>query len=278
MKDYYGLLGLPPGAPAEDIKRAFRAQIARYHPDKVQHLGPEFQAMAADRAAELTEAYRILSDAGQRAAHDAARAASGAPAADAAATPPVESSPARTAAAAAAETAVPPVAAEAQPSAAERSGGGQQFRHERATRDRFVRKATVDRFRQAIAGSGEGYEEAAAAGFDLAFVPKSKLFARAKNPRLLGRFVSAVDETSVADAWAQAARWGTPNEEVCVFLMASEVAPPQQLAAAITAQRRKRAAGKVVLIPMDARNWDAHLPADAPAIARTLLARLRAGA
>ena len=33
--------------------------------------------MAADRAAELTEAYRILSDDGRRAEYDRARAASG---------------------------------------------------------------------------------------------------------------------------------------------------------------------------------------------------------
>ena len=49
------------------MKRAFRLQIARYHPDKVQHLGQEFQAMAAERAAELTEAYRVRTDDGRRA-------------------------------------------------------------------------------------------------------------------------------------------------------------------------------------------------------------------
>ena len=34
-------------APADEIKKAFRREIARYHPDKVQHLGQEFQEMAA---------------------------------------------------------------------------------------------------------------------------------------------------------------------------------------------------------------------------------------
>ena len=76
MKDYYRLLEIAPAAPQDEVKRAFRLQIARYHPDKVQHLGKEFQAMAADRAAELTEAYRILSDAGRRAEYDRARSAS----------------------------------------------------------------------------------------------------------------------------------------------------------------------------------------------------------
>jgi hypothetical protein len=34
----------------------------------------------------------------------------------------------------------------------------------------------------------------------------------------------------------------------------------------------------LTLIPVDARNWEAHMPLDAPAIAKTLLARLRTGA
>src|SRR5438128_11229776 len=62
LKDYYALLEIASTSSADEVKRAFRSQIARYHPDKVQHLGKEFQAMAANRAAELTEAYRILSD------------------------------------------------------------------------------------------------------------------------------------------------------------------------------------------------------------------------
>ena len=86
VKNYYQLLGVVAAASADDVKRAFRQQIARYHPDKVQHLGQEFQDMAADRAAELTEAYRILSNEGLRQEYDRnreiaapARAADGGP-------------------------------------------------------------------------------------------------------------------------------------------------------------------------------------------------------
>src|SRR5213078_759792 len=98
MQTFYQLLALEPTASAEDIKKSFRAQIARYHPDKVQHLGKEFAALAAERAAELTEAYRILSDAGRRAEYDRAFAESGetplAPAAAPAGSTPPEHEPA----------------------------------------------------------------------------------------------------------------------------------------------------------------------------------------
>ena len=53
LKNYYELLEIAPNAPADEVKRAFRTQIARCHPDEVQHRGKEFQSMAADRAAEL---------------------------------------------------------------------------------------------------------------------------------------------------------------------------------------------------------------------------------
>ena len=58
-------------APADEIKRAFRPKSPKYHPDKVQHLGREFQEIAAVKAAELTQAYKTLSDESLRADYDA---------------------------------------------------------------------------------------------------------------------------------------------------------------------------------------------------------------
>ena len=71
MKTYYDLLSIERGADADTIKKAFRREIARYHPDKVIHLGAEFQEMAATRAAALTVAYKQLGDPVLRAQYDA---------------------------------------------------------------------------------------------------------------------------------------------------------------------------------------------------------------
>jgi curved DNA-binding protein CbpA len=271
LKEYYLLLEIAPTASADEVKRAFRAQIARYHPDKVQHLGQEFQAMAADRAAELTEAYRILSDEGRRAEYDRARG-----------TTRSETAPANATAAARSENAPRPAAEPASghappppPPESEAPKGG-QFKQERATRDEYVRKATVGRFRQALNAVGGGYDEKPERGFDISLVPKSKMFGRGKGPRLMGRFVSRVDREALADAWTQAFKLA-PAEEVCVFLMGTSLAPAGELAGEIADQRRKTRSTKLTLIPVDARDWEAHMPFDAPAIAKTLLTRLKSG-
>ena len=136
----------------------------------------------------------------------------------------------------------------------------------------------MSRLRQALEAVGGGYEESPLRGFDVALVPKSKMFARSTNPRLLARFVSRLDRETVADAWMQALKWGdTKNDEVCVLLLGTALAPAGELAGEIAAQRRKSRGAKLTLIPVDARVWDAHMPLDAPAVAKTLIARLKSG-
>ena len=259
-----------PNAPAHEVKRAFRTQIARYRPDKVQHLGKEFQSMAADRAAELTEAYRILSDPGRREEYDRAFAEAGGATT---AVPPAQPPPPQPG------TPEEPVASAATPHAkAGTPPRGSQFKEERATRDEFVRKATMSRLRQALAAVGAGYDASQLRGFDLALVPKSKLFGRSKSPRLLGRFVARLDREAVADAWLQALKWGdTKNDQVCVLLLGTALAPAGELAGEIAEQRKKSRGAKLTLIPVDARVWDAHMPLDAPTVAKTLLAHLKSG-
>src|SRR5262249_12512697 len=186
---------------------------------KVQHLGKEFQGMAAGRAAELTEAYRILSDAERRAEYD--RTLNAAPPASAAATPPPAPAPPRATedTAARPRSAPPPVEDEPR-------SPSNVFREERASRDEYMRKASLSRFKHAIDAVGGGYDEAELRGFELVFVPKAKLFGRNKNPRLLGRFRSQVDGAAVTEAWTQAGKW--TEEDVCVFLRGSVPGPPRE--------------------------------------------------
>lgn len=56
MKDYYKILGVPSSASQEEIKRAFRELIRKYHPDK------NASREATERARDIIEAYKILTD------------------------------------------------------------------------------------------------------------------------------------------------------------------------------------------------------------------------
>nr|XP_038041846.1 LOW QUALITY PROTEIN: dnaJ homolog subfamily B member 1-like [Anas platyrhynchos] len=55
-KDYYRTLGLSRGASDEEVKRAYRRQALRFHPDKNKEPGAE------ERFKEVAEAYDVLSD------------------------------------------------------------------------------------------------------------------------------------------------------------------------------------------------------------------------
>jgi curved DNA-binding protein CbpA len=268
-KSYYELLDLPSSASSDDIKKAFRQQIARYHPDKVQHLGKEFQDMAADRAAELTEAYRILSNDASRAEYNRTLGAAPPASPSAAAAPGPTHAPAP---APKAESDAPDGRSSPESAAGPDSQKG-AFHEERASRDDYLRKAALNRFQHAVEAVGD-YDPSSLRGFDIALVPKSKMFGRSKNPRLLGRYVSMVDGSAVADAWVQAGKWSA--EEICVFLLGTALASAGELARAIAEQRKKTRA-KVTVIPVDARDWGSYIPNDAPEIAKSLLARLKRG-
>ena len=54
------LLGLEEGAQESDIRRAFHRLAVQYHPDKVHHLGDEFQELAGEKFKELQRAYEVL--------------------------------------------------------------------------------------------------------------------------------------------------------------------------------------------------------------------------
>lgn len=64
MTDHYAALGVGSDATLADIKKAFRLQASRHHPDR----NPAPEAAARFRAVQ--EAYEILSDSDQRQAYD----------------------------------------------------------------------------------------------------------------------------------------------------------------------------------------------------------------
>jgi molecular chaperone DnaJ len=63
-RDFYAILGVPKGASADDIKKAFRKAAQKHHPDVSK--APD----AAAKFKEINDAYQVLSDAGQRARYD----------------------------------------------------------------------------------------------------------------------------------------------------------------------------------------------------------------
>jgi uncharacterized membrane protein YkvA (DUF1232 family) len=58
--DPYEVLGVQREASIDDIKRAYRKLAAKYHPDKVDHLGDEFRVLAEQKFKDIQEAYQEL--------------------------------------------------------------------------------------------------------------------------------------------------------------------------------------------------------------------------
>ena len=270
MKTHYQLLGLDPAAPADEIKRAFRREIARYHPDKVQHLGPEFQEIAASRAAELTEAYRMLMDTTARrrydealstgVRHDPHLARRQEPAYGTAA--PVEA----------------PVRSTSAEAVAPRERVGRRFQQERTTTGDVLRKAAIAKLRDAVSRVN-GSELLTVAGFDLAYAikPRRSLYKKPEpHMRLLARFVAQVDGAAVEEAWLLATKYGAFDGVICMMLLGSGLSPAKELGIAVAEQRRKSRTAPVV-VPVDVRDWEALFPPDVPDVVRQVVQRLRDG-
>lgn len=264
MKTHYESLGLQPSASAEDVKRAFRREIARYHPDKVQHLGTEFQEIAASRAAALTEAYRVLMDPELRRGYDDRLRDEGITAPPLGAVPPTSPPAAE---------APPPAAGTPPPPSAER-----RLPKEHASPTDFVRRAVASKLRAAVQELGGTVAEAPY--FDAVFHIDGRkgLFRKSEGPiKLAVRVVPRVDASAITDAWSPALRLGALGETFCLMLLGTGLDPARELSRAVSDLRnRSRKTGPVV-IPVDVRDWEALLPPETPAPVRALLERLRQG-
>jgi hypothetical protein len=269
LKTYYELLGIPATAAGEDVKRAFRKEIARYHPDKVHHLGPEFQKIASSRSAELTEAYRILMDPMARAAYDASLANGTGAKASTPAPMPSRPGPARN-----------PRAPRTAPGRAPHTVS-ETLRETRASVSAFVREATIARIRDVIQALTGTLEPSLDGGFDAAFVlrPRRGLFQKSEPPvHLRVKVEDEVDAAAIAAVWPLATRITSADVTPCVLVCGTRLAPSRDLAAAIAGQRRKnRQTVGPVVIPVDTRDWDALIPRDTPSLVRKLIERLKLG-
>jgi hypothetical protein len=259
MKTYYNLLELTSTATVEEIKRNFRREIAKYHPDKVQHLGAEFQEIAASKAAQLTEAYKTLSDDTRRAEYDE-MLRTAAPQVD------TQRAPVR------------PAVAEGEQREAAQVPRASVFQHDRDDASQLIFKAAVIRFRKAIQSEFGSYEEPRVDPFQVTCVPKPAFWKLRVPPAVLGRLVEQVNAGTVAESWSAAARMKSDGAgDRVVFVMGPAVAPAGELAAAISEQRRKPipGGGKLILVPVNTRTWAAHVPNDAPPVVKALLERLK---
>jgi curved DNA-binding protein len=65
MTDYYSVLGVPKGSSDEEIKKAYRKQAMKYHPDR-----NEGDTKAESKFKDISEAYAVLSDKKKRHEYD----------------------------------------------------------------------------------------------------------------------------------------------------------------------------------------------------------------
>ncbi len=62
MEDPFEVLGVPPDASDERIRRRYRELVARHHPDRIAAGTPEQRQAAHHRMASITAAFRMLND------------------------------------------------------------------------------------------------------------------------------------------------------------------------------------------------------------------------
>jgi len=59
-KSSYHILEIEPAATDDEVKKAYRRMAVKYHPDKVSHLGEEFQKAAKEKFQKVNEAFQQI--------------------------------------------------------------------------------------------------------------------------------------------------------------------------------------------------------------------------
>lgn len=59
---YKSIFGFVGPYSKDDVKKRYRELISKYHPDKVHHLGKEFQVIAEEKTKMIHEAYKYFKE------------------------------------------------------------------------------------------------------------------------------------------------------------------------------------------------------------------------
>ena len=90
QRNYYEVLGLPPGATTDQIKKKYRELARKFHPDVIQD-----KTLGQRVFSQINQAYRILGDPDRRAQYNTSLICAPPGKAEARTAPPPQSYPAR---------------------------------------------------------------------------------------------------------------------------------------------------------------------------------------
>jgi len=60
LKNPYEILGISKNSSDEDVKKAYKELVSKYHPDRVEHLGEDFKKIAHEKFVEIKNAYEEI--------------------------------------------------------------------------------------------------------------------------------------------------------------------------------------------------------------------------
>ena len=59
-RDYYDILGVTKGSSQDEIKKAYRTMVKKYHPDKLQDMDEAYRKGAEEKFRTVREAYERI--------------------------------------------------------------------------------------------------------------------------------------------------------------------------------------------------------------------------